>query len=130
MTGSDRFMVYNIDNIHGKEVPMKKIICTLFVLLTLAFAAHSVSAAGPVNQAGYYKNIRLAGRVRIVDSFPDIKVHVTNGFPDLRVKVVDAFPDDIGEWQFVDYGEDFTVQFVDSFGDIEIQFVDAFPGIA
>ena len=109
---------------------MKKIISSLLILLSLLFVFQTVSAAGPINSAGYYKDIRLSGRVRIVDPFPDIKVHVTNGFPDLRVKLVDAFPDDIGEWQFVDYGEDFTVQFVDSFGDIEIQFVDAFPGIS
>ncbi|WP_255424260.1 hypothetical protein [Mitsuokella sp. AF21-1AC] len=39
-------------------------------------------------------------------------------------------PDDIGEWQFVDYGEDFTIQYVDSFPDIKIQFVEHWPGIA
>lgn len=113
-----------------RRLAMNKLIFFFCILLSLILSFQSVSASDPINQAGYYKNIRLAGRVRIVDAFPDIKVHVTNGFPDLRVKVVDAFPDDIGEWQFVDYGEDFTVQFVDSFGDIEIQFVDAFPGIA
>lgn len=45
----------------------------------------------------------------------DLKVQVVSSFPDLKVKTVDSFPDDIGEWQFVDYGEDFTIQFVDSF---------------
>ncbi len=38
-------------------------------------------------------------------------------------------PDDIGEWQFVDYGEDFTIQYVDSFPDIKIQFVEHWPGV-
>ena len=52
-----------------------------------------------------------------------------NAFPDLKVKVVDYFPDEIGEWQFVEYGEDFTVQFVNSFPDITIQYVSAFPGV-
>lgn len=41
----------------------------------------------------------------------DIKVKVVSSFPDLRVKAVEHFPDDIGEWQFVDYGEDFTIQY-------------------
>lgn len=85
---------------------MKKICCILAFLLLL-LAGSAVDAAGPINRDGYFKNIRLAGRVRVVDSFPD----------------------DIGEWQFVDYGEDFTIQFVDSFPDIRIEFVDSFPGV-
>ena len=96
---------------------MKKICCILAFLLLL-LAGSAVDAAGPINRDGYFKNIRLAGRVRVVDSFPDFKV-----------KTVDSFPDDIGEWQFVDYGEDFTIQFVDSFPDIRIEFVDSFPGV-
>ena len=96
---------------------MKKICCILTFLLLL-LAGSAVEAAGPINRDGYFKNIRLAGRVRVVSSFPDLKV-----------KTVDSFPDDIGEWQFVDYGEDFTIQFVDSFPDIRIEFVDSFPGV-
>ena len=45
------------------------------------------------------------------------------------MKVVDSFPDDIGEWKFVESGEDFTVQFVDSFPDIKIKYVNSFPGV-
>ena len=52
-----------------------------------------------------------------------------DSFPDLRVKVVSSFPDDVGEWQFVEYGEDFTVQFVESFPDIKIKYVNSFPGV-
>ena len=77
----------------------------------------------------YFNGIRLAGKVRVVDSFPDLRVQVVSAFPDLRVQTVDYFPDDIGQWQFVDYGEDFTVQFVDSFPDIRIQFINSFPGV-
>lgn len=108
---------------------MKKIIVFLTALFFFLFAGVSSFAAGPINADGYFKNIRLAGKVRVVDSFPDIRVQVVDSFPDLKVKVVSAFPDDIGEWQFVDYGEDFTIQFVDSFPDIRIQFVDSFPGV-
>lgn len=107
---------------------MKKICCILAFLLLL-LAGSAVDAAGLINRDGYFKNIRLAGRVRVVDSFPDLKVQVVSSFPDLKVKTVDSFPDDIGEWQFVDYGEDFTIQFVDSFPDIRIEFVDSFPGV-
>ena len=108
---------------------MKKIIVLLATLFFFLFAGFSACAAGPINADGYFKNIRLAGKVRVVDSFPDIRVQVVDSFPDLKVKAVSAFPDDIGEWQFVDYGEDFTIQFVDSFPDITIQFVDSFPGV-
>jgi|GEM_PF-189114 len=86
-------------------------------------------AASAINQAGYYKGIKLCGKVRVVNYGADIKVKIVNSFPDLRVKVVESFPDDIGEWKFVEYGEDFTVQFVTSFPDITIKYVDSFPGV-
>jgi hypothetical protein len=108
---------------------MKKVILLILSVLFLAFGGLCAHAAGPINSDGYFKNIRLAGRVKVVDSFPDIKVRVVSSFPDLKVKTVSSFPDDIGEWQFVDYGEDFTVKFVDSFEDIRIEFVDHFPGV-
>ena len=84
---------------------------------------------GAVSADGYFKGIRLAGKVKVVSSFPDIKVQVVHSFPDLKVKVVDNFPDKIGEWKFVDNFPDFTIQFVNSFPDIKIQFVDYFPGV-
>ena len=108
---------------------MKKILAISTLLLAGAFFCSSVSAAGPVNRDGYFRDIRLAGRVKVVTSFPDVKVQVVNSFPDLRVKAVEAFPDDIGEWQFVEYGEDFTIQYVESFPDIKIKFVQSFPGV-
>jgi hypothetical protein len=88
-----------------------------------------LSWAGPINAAGYYKNIRLCGKVKVVQYNADIRVEIVNSFPDLRVKVVEHFPDRIGEWQFVEYGEDFTVQFVNSCADLKIKYVDSFPGV-
>ncbi len=107
---------------------MKK---TLALFLSLTFFAFGMTAqaASRVNADGYYKGIRLAGKVRIVEHFPDIKVKVVTAFPDLKVKVVEAFPDKVGEWKFVEHGEDFTVQFVTAFEDIRIQYVEAFPGV-
>lgn len=98
--------------------------------LALLFLTGTALAASAVNQDGTYKGIRLAGKVRVVEYNPDIRVQVVTSFPDLKVKVVDHFPDAIGEWQFVEYGEDFTVQFVTSFPDIRIQYVSSFPGVA
>ena len=93
----------------------------VFLLVICLFCVQAAAlAATAINSDGYYKGIRLAGNIR---------VQVVQCFPDLRVKTVDSFPDDIGEWQFVGYGEDFTIQFVDSFPDIRIQFVDSFPGV-
>ena len=105
-------------------------IAAQLILLLIAAFPCIAGAATPINSAGYYKNIKLCGKVKIVDSFPDIKVKVVDSFPDLKVKVVQSFPNNIGEWQFVEYGEDFRVQFVDSFPDIKIKYVSSFPGVA
>lgn len=107
---------------------MKKL-TAIFIILLLFSMTLPVMAASAVNKDGYYKGIKLCGKVKIVEHFADIKVKVVNSFPDLRVKVVNSFPDNIGEWKFVEYGEDFTVQFVDSFPDIKIKYVTSFPGV-
>ncbi len=107
---------------------MKKKICLMLCLLLLCTVS-VVSGASKINSDGYYKNIRLAGRVQVVDAFPDIKVQIVDAFPDLKVQVVQAFPDKIGQWQFVESFPDFKVQFVTAFPDIKIQYVNAFPGL-
>lgn len=107
---------------------MKKLTAIFTMLLLLAMTI-SAMAASAVIKDGYYKGIKLCGKVKVVEHFADIKVQVVNSFPDLKVKVVDSFPDDIGEWKFVEYGEDFTVQFVGSFPDIKIKYVISFPGV-
>jgi len=99
------------------------------VLALIICAATSSVFANPISRDGYFKGIRLCGKVRVVTAFPDIKVQVVTAFPDLKVKQVTAFPDSLGEWQFVTSGEDFTIQFVDAFPDIKIKFVDVFPGL-
>lgn len=106
----------------------RRIACLLCFTIVMMYGAAAL-AASAVNADGYYKDIRLCGKVKIVEHFADIKVKAVDSFPDLRVKVVNSFPDDVGEWQFVEYGEDFTVQFVDSFPDIKIKFVNSFPGV-
>lgn len=107
---------------------MKKI-AVVFMVLAIFTANATVFAASSINKDGYYKGIKLCGKVKVVEHFADIKVQVVNSFPDLKVKVVDSFPDKIGEWKFVEYGEDFTVQFVTSFPDIKIKYVTSFPGV-
>ena len=107
---------------------MRKIMLLAGALLVLLMAQTAL-AASTVSRDGYFRGIKLCGRVKVVTSFPDIKVQVVNSFPDLKVKVVESFPDHIGEWKFVESNEDFKIQFVDSFPDIKIQYVNAFPGV-
>ena len=106
---------------------MRKIFSTTIALVILL--ASTVALANPISSDGYFKGIKLCGRVKVVNAFPDIKVQVVDAFADLKVKKVSAFPNNLGEWQFVTSGENFTIQFVDAFPDIKIKFVDAFPGL-
>ena len=32
------------------------------------------------------------GKIKLVESFPDVKIQIVNSFPDIKVKIVDAFP--------------------------------------
>ena len=106
---------------------MKKLFaCAIALMILLTSGA---ALANPISSDGYFNGIRLWGKVRVVDAFPDIKVQVVDAFPDLKVQRVTAFPDSLGKWQFVTYGEDFKIKFVDAFPDIKIKFVDAFPGL-
>lgn len=41
----------------------------------------AASASNPVSRDGYYKGIKLAGKVKIVRNFGDIKIKVVNSFP-------------------------------------------------
>lgn len=76
-----------------------------------------------------YDGIKLAGKVQIVESFPDIKVEMVSSFPDIKVKWVSSFPDDCGEWQEVSSFPDFKIQIVTSFPDIKAEEVTSFPGL-
>ena len=75
-----------------------------------------------------WNGIPLYGKVKFVESFPDIKVKFVQSFPDLKVKFVESFPDKCGEWQVVESFPDFTVKVVESFPDITIKTVNSFPG--
>ena len=75
-----------------------------------------------------FNDFPLNGKVKFVDSFPDITVQVVESFPDLKVKIVTSFPDDCGEWLIVDSFPDIKIKLVDSFPDLKIKFVESFPG--
>ncbi|PRQ09437.1 hypothetical protein ENSA7_08430 [Enhygromyxa salina] len=84
---------------------------------------------GNVSDQCTFNGIKLAGKVKVVDSFPDVRVKAVSSFPDVKVKKVSSFADDCGEWQFVDSFADFKIQYVDSFPDVEVAWVDSFPGL-
>ena len=110
-----------------KDSEMKKSLL-LLVFLWLLCAAAPVPAGTRISDDGTCRGIRLWGRVKVVQAFPDLKVQVVGSFPDLRVQMVESFPNSLGKWQFVEYLPDFTIQFVNSFPDLKIQFVNSFPG--
>lgn len=94
---------------------------------TLVLAAPQSAYAGKATGC-FYKGIYLAGKVKVVTSFPDIKIQIVKSFPDLKVQQVSNFPNKCGKWQFVNSFPDFKVQLVTSFPDIKVQFVNNFPG--
>ena len=71
---------------------------------------------------------KLYGKIKYVESFPDVKVKVVESFPDIKVKIVQSFPDAPGKWKIVDSFPDYKVKLVESFPDYKIKFVDSFPG--
>jgi hypothetical protein len=71
---------------------------------------------------------KLYGKIKYVESFPDVKIKVVESFPDIKVKIVDSFPDAPGKWKIVDSFPDYKVKLVESFPDYKIKFVDSFPG--
>ncbi len=95
----------------------------------LFFGSIGICRAGNVAPNCTYNGIPLYGKVKVVDSFEDIKVKVVNNFEDLKVKPVQHFANSCGQWQFVENFEDFKVKFVDHFEDISIKYVDFFEGM-
>ncbi len=110
---------------------MKKIIIAVMALCLVAgILADGTPGTGAVSKGECtFRGIRLYGRVKVVDRFPDIKVQVVTSFPDLKVQVVNSFPDRCGKWQIVSSFPDFKIQYVSSFPDIKIMMVNSFPGI-
>ncbi len=75
------------------------------------------------------KTYNLYGKVKIVDSFEDIKVKIVDSFEDADIKIVNSFENTCGKVKIVDSFEDVKVKIVDSFEDIKIKIVDSFEGI-
>ncbi len=100
------------------------------VLIVIIFSNHSFSQdKSKIDfETCTFKDFPLNGKIKFVDSFPDITVQIVESFPDLKVKIVSSFPDDCGEWQIVESFPDVKIKIVDSFPDLKIKFVESFPG--
>lgn len=104
--------------------------CFLLLLLMLFTSASLAQSEDQINKEECtYNGFVLHGKIKFVESFPDLTVQVVESFPDLKVKIVESFPDDCGEWQIVDSFPDIKVKIVESFADIKIKFVESFPGV-
>ncbi len=103
---------------------------TIIILFCLSFVRISFSQAKDKIdfENCTFKDFPLNGKIKFVESFPDITVQIVESFPDLKVKIVNSFPDKCGEWQIVESFPDVKIKIVDSFGDIKIKFVESFPG--
>ena len=75
------------------------------------------------------KTYNLYGKVKIVDSFEDVKVKIVDCFEDADIKIVDAFEDSCGKVKIVEHFEDVKVKIVDNFEDIKIKIVEHFEGV-
>lgn len=75
------------------------------------------------------KTYKLYGKVKIVDSFEDIKVKIVDSFEDADIRIVDSFENTCGKVKIVDSFEDVKVKIVESFEDIKIKIVDSFEGV-
>ena len=75
------------------------------------------------------KTYKLYGKVKIVDSFEDIKVKIVDAFEDVDIKIVGSFEDSCGKVRIVEQFEDVKVKIVDSFEDVKVKIVDHFEGV-
>lgn len=106
-----------------------KLLCLNIIMA--AFFALSNTSSNPISSDGYYKGIRLAGKVQFVESGEDFRIQIVEHFPHLNVRYVkSAFMNNkVGEWQKVDRNPDFKVKVVNAWPDFRVRVVSAFPGV-
>ncbi len=111
---------------------MKRLILLFFCLLTSAVMLRAGDVKIDKETCTVTKNgktYKLYGKVKIVDSFEDIKVKIVTSFEDIDIRIVDSFEDKCGKVKIVDSFEDVKVKIVDSFEDIKVKIVDSFEGV-
>lgn len=118
------FISFLIFGLSASEKPSKDEIC-------IETSEHNPSGfLGEVQEEECtFEDIELFGKVKFVDSSPDLKIQFVTSFPDIKVKFVSSFPDDCGEWKVVDSFPDFRVQVVERSADLKVKVVHSFPGM-
>lgn len=105
---------------------MKTLLFSLFVPVVFLFSG----STKPIDKEHCScENIPLYGKVRVVKNFGDFKIRETTIGEDLRVQVVTIGPSKCGQWEFVTFGEDFTVEYVTIGEDFTVRFVTIGPGL-
>lgn len=116
----------------NRKKEKNKTVSTVFAAIKLLIFSSTLLHSQDKNKIDFetctFKEFPLYGKVKFVESFPDITVQIVDSFPDLEVHLVNSFPDDCGEWQIVESFPDIKIKVVDSFPDIKIKFVQSFPG--
>ena len=100
---------------------MKRLLLILSIFTSLSLFAKGKFVYLPDGNAVYIDGEEIypmAAKVKIVESFPDVKIKIINERPDRGC-----------EWQIVESFPDYKIQFVESFPDIKVQFVTSFPGV-
>ena len=108
-----------------------RLMLVLIALMAAPAAAQSPGGVGGDQRPCEFQGHRLAGRVRVVDAFPDFNVKIEDDERkgELHVRRVEQPAELCGEWQFVDGMADFTIRFVESGEDFTITWVKDKPGI-
>jgi len=122
------FLKVLITNLSGRFLLLVEMTLMIIIFLSFCDVSFSQNKSKIDFENCTLKDFPLNGKIKVVDSFPDITIQIVDSFPDLKVKIVNSFPNKCGEWQIVESFPDVKIKIVDSFGDIKIKFVESFPG--
>lgn len=105
---------------------MKTLLFSLFVPVVFLFSG----STKPIDKEHCScENIPLYGKVKVVSSGAKFQIRIVEYSEDIDVHIVKYSPSHCGEWEIVEYGEDFSVEFVEYGEDFSIKFVEYSPGI-
>lgn len=109
---------------------MSKFISVTF-LLVLATLCCGSGSSDCISKDGYFRGVKLAGCVRIVESGGDFKVRIVDSCEDLRVEIDNAASrtSKPGHWRFVTRGGDFTIRIVTACEDFSIRLDECCAGV-
>lgn len=110
---------------------MSKVLHFIGLLVVGVFCC-GAGSSDCITKDGYFRGIKLAGRVQIVTAGEDFRVRLVTVGEDLKVRIVDTASksDGAGRWRIVQDCGDFKVKFVDVGEDFRIRFDDISCGVS